>query len=187
MSFAVYFPTDGLWLRKLLLRSLRRQVHVAGSGNLRDLALSFESASRDIAAQINSVASPKASRSEPTKWLLQVLSVGRAIIDLREEVRLLNGVDTTSTDLQSWMLDFKAMTRVIATLFQSMRADRYSDALSRITSLGEKAVVLSALPTLSDEERRLMSRARCLLGYLRDELQDTTSPLYEGLGQSNAR
>ncbi|KAK43489.1 fusaric acid resistance protein [Caballeronia jiangsuensis] len=177
LSFAVVFPTDGKWLRWILMRDLRRQVVLACGGRGKDLATRFESGSRDVVSQMNAVAPGGTGRTESARWLLLVLSVGRTVIDLRGELAELHVSRTSPGELKEWRSDLGALLRRIAALFKRIEAKRLAEVLRRLDKLTEATLPLTTCPTLSDKERLSLRRSLSLLEYLKVTLQNEKSPL----------
>ncbi|SEF08144.1 Uncharacterized membrane protein YccC [Burkholderia sp. WP9] len=177
LSFAVVFPTDGNWLRWILLRDLRRQVVHACVGRGGDLAARFESGSRDIVSQMNAVAAGGTGRNESARWLLLVLSVGRTVIDLRDELAELHVCRTSPEEIKAWSSNLGGVIGAIAALFKRVNSKRLTHVLRLLDTLTETTLALTSRPTLYQEERESLLRSLSLLEYLKVTLQNEKSPL----------
>jgi uncharacterized membrane protein YccC len=173
MAFAVLLPTDAPWLRRLLMRELRRQVVTASKGRLTRLAMRFESGARDLLSQIDAlVAGREDLQREALRWLFAVLEVGHAVIDLRTELNR----SGTSTDAAS-RDSIKQALHQVARLFDHPCPRRFDAALSATS------VAIDDLHTLLDtvreprEERHQLQRMSSHLHFIRTALLDPQSPL----------
>jgi uncharacterized membrane protein YccC len=177
LSFAVVFPTDGKWLRWILLRDLRRQVVLACGGRGDDLAARFESGSRDIVSQMNAVAPGGIGRNESARWLLLVLSVGRTVIDLRDELAVLHVGRTSPKEIKEWRSNLDVALRAIAALFKRVDEKRLSDVRRLLDTLTETTLPLTTRSTLNHQERESLGRSLSLLEYLKVTLRNEKSPI----------
>lgn len=84
--YQIIDPSDSRWIKRRLARALRNQVVEACSRPLPGLAGRFESGTRDLLARfaITHSLDDEDDRAIMT-WLLSVLEIGRAVIQLRQE------------------------------------------------------------------------------------------------------
>ncbi|WP_211453294.1 FUSC family protein [Collimonas antrihumi] len=86
VMYQIIDPSDSSWIKRRLARALRRQVVEACSRPLPGLAARFESGTRDLLARFavtHSLENP--DDRDIMTWLLSVLEIGRAVIQLRQE------------------------------------------------------------------------------------------------------
>ncbi|SFI20886.1 Uncharacterized membrane protein YccC [Collimonas sp. OK307] len=86
VMYQIIDPSDSSWIKRRLARALRHQVIEACSRPLPGLAARFESGTRDLLARFavtHSLENP--DDRDIMTWLLSVLEIGRAVIQLRQE------------------------------------------------------------------------------------------------------
>jgi uncharacterized membrane protein YccC len=177
IAFAVVFPTDARWLRRLLLSELRSQVVAACFRRLDNLSNAFESGTRDLFSQIDALSGGRGdSRQQGLHWLFAVLEVGHAVIDMRNELHLLqlNGRNPEYAECR------RSVSRgldAIARLFDRPGEARAANAL-RLTgqAIDNVARLIDTDGPLPDEYhgvRRILSQ----LHFVRSALLDPQSPL----------
>jgi uncharacterized membrane protein YccC len=176
MAFAVLLPTDAPWLRRLLMRELRRQVVTASKSSLTGLAMRFESGARDLLSQIDALAAGREDlQREALRWLFAVLEVGHAVIDLRTELsRSDNGSGTTA---RASGASIKQALHQVAHLFDHPSPRRFDAALSATTLAIDD--LRAQLDTVHEprEERHRLQRMSSHLHFIRTALLDPQSPL----------
>lgn len=87
VMYQIIDPSDSRWIKRRLARALRRQVEEACSRPLQGLAGRFESGTRDLLSRFaitHSLDNP--DDRDIMTWLLSVLEIGRAVIQLRQEM-----------------------------------------------------------------------------------------------------
>jgi uncharacterized membrane protein YccC len=176
VAFAVIIPSDSSWMRRLLLKEMRRQVASACFARLGGLAHRFESGARDLLSQMGAPAGTHdPSHREGMRWLFAVLEIGRAIIDLRGELKVLppNPVYANST---VWQKQIASTFRSIAAVF-----DRPSAASVAATLNSTEAAISSVRDVLIShppcrEERHQLQRILSYLHFVRTALLDPQSP-----------
>ncbi|WP_211472014.1 FUSC family protein [Collimonas humicola] len=86
VMYQIIDPSDSRWIKRRLARALRNQVVEACSRPLPGLAGRFESGTRDLLSRfaITHSLDNEDDRAVMT-WLLSVLEIGRAVIQLRQE------------------------------------------------------------------------------------------------------
>jgi len=180
MAFAVLLPTDAPWLRRLLMRELRRQVVMASKGSLTRLAMRFESGARDLLSQIDALAAGREDlQREALRWLFAVLEVGHAVIDLRTE---LSRSDICSdpgsgTTARASGASIKQALHQVARLFDHPSPRRFDAALSATTlAIDDLRAQLDTVHEPRDERHRLQ-RMSSHLHFIRTALLDPQSPL----------
>lgn len=86
VMYQIIDPSDSRWIKRRLARALRRQVVEACSRPLPGLAARFESGTRDLLARFSVTHSlDNPDDRDIMTWLLSVLEIGRAVIQLRQE------------------------------------------------------------------------------------------------------
>jgi uncharacterized membrane protein YccC len=171
MAFAVLLPTNAPWLRRLLMRELRRQVVTASKDRLNGLAMRFESGARDLLSQIDALAAGREDlQRDALRWLFAVLEVGHAVIDLRIE---LNRPDALKPSPDS-------ITRAlhqVARLFDHPTPQRFDATLSATSNaIADLRVLLDTVREPRDKRHRLQ-RMSSHLHFIRTALLDPQSPL----------
>jgi uncharacterized membrane protein YccC len=166
MAFAVLLPTNAPWLRRLLMRELRRQVVTASKDRLNGLAMRFESGARDLLSQIDALAAGREDlQRDALRWLFAVLEVGHAVVDLRIE---LNRSDAAS---------IAQALHQVARLFDHPTPQRFDTALSATSAaIDDLRVLLDTVREPRDERHRLQ-RMSSHLHFIRTALLDPQSPL----------
>lgn len=142
VMYQIIDPSDSSWIKRRLARALRRQVIEACSRPLPGLAARFESGTRDLLARFavtHSLENP--DDRDIMTWLLSVLEIGRAVIQLRQE--------TLSVEDPAAHEKIEQCIRSIAYLFArpnqtSLRA-ALDAALAAIAVCGELPSVLANL------------------------------------------
>jgi uncharacterized membrane protein YccC len=177
-AFAVIFPTDAPWLRRLLLSELRHQVVVACLRRLHNLSSRFESGARDLFSQIDALSGGQDDfRQEGLRWLFAVLEVGHAVIDLRHELHLLRLERRDDAGHAECLRSVLSGLDAIARLFDRPTEGRAASAL-RLT---DRAIVSIArlldAPGSSPEKCRGLRRILSQLHFVRSALLDPQSPL----------
>jgi uncharacterized membrane protein YccC len=176
MAFAVLLPTDAPWLRRLLMRELRRQVVTASKGSLTRLAMRFESGARDLLSQIDALAAGREDlQREALRWLFAVLEVGHAVIDLRTE--LSRSDSGTGTTARATRASITQALHQVARLFDHPTTLRFNAALSATALAIEH--LRAQLDTVHEprEERHRLHRMSSHLHFIRTALLDPQSPL----------
>jgi uncharacterized membrane protein YccC len=86
VMYQIIDPSDSRWIKRRLARALRNQVVEACNRSLPGLAGRFESGTRDLLSRfaITHSLDNEDDRAVMT-WLLSVLEIGRAVIQLRQE------------------------------------------------------------------------------------------------------
>jgi len=177
VAFAVLLPPSSPWLRNRLLIDLRRQMVVATRSGMWRVRSHFESGSRDLAFQINALApaEPELSR-DALRWLLLVLEVGNAVIDLRKEVAALPA-DSRSARSILCQASQRAVLDALSVLFGAPRADRLDLAVrATIDAIGNVQELLTHFVAPGPEQRRLKG-ILSHLHFIRTALLDPQSPL----------
>jgi uncharacterized membrane protein YccC len=171
MAFAVLLPTDAPWLRRLLLRELRRQVVTASKDSLTRLAMGFESGTRDLLSQIDALSAGREDlQREALRWLFAVLEVGHAVIDLRTELTRADTVTPARASITQAL-------HQVACLFDRPTPRRFDAALSATTRAIDD--LRAQLDTVHErcEERHRLQRMSSHLHFIRTALLDPQSPL----------
>lgn len=177
LAFAIFAPPSSPWLRSRLLNDLRRQVELACQAPLVRISARFESRARDIAYQICAVARPAVVTTSGTiAWLVLVLEVGHAVIDLRSELAALPRDRGHATSMV-WRRRVVGVGRTLIALFKSPSRELFDAALmanGKASDSLRRALNRFDLPS---EEQRRLHRVICHLHFIRTALQDPKSPL----------
>lgn len=93
LVFAVVFPPQMPWRIASLIDDLKRQVRVACFGSLKGLNQVFQSSTHDLMSQLG-VTLPRHTNgyADALAWMLVVLEVGHAAIDIRTETEAVHRV-----------------------------------------------------------------------------------------------
>jgi uncharacterized membrane protein YccC len=172
---AIILPPNAGWMWRRLEAELRQLMVFAVSGETRRLA-SFESRARDIVhhAYGLAVAQPRVQR-ELLRWMLLVLEVGHAVIEIRQEQDGLF-VHPAYAQGQPWRQAIRAMGRALIRLFiQPGAANReralvaVDHAISRVRDADE--------PFARHFDTSVLRRIQSYLHFIRSSLLDPRSPL----------
>jgi len=142
VMYQIIDPSDSRWIKRRLARALRRQVVEACNRPLPGLAGRFESGTRDLLSRfaVTHSLDDQDDRDIMT-WLLSVLEIGRAVIQLRQET--LHVTDPQAHD------KIAQSVRSIAHLFASPSQPRLRAALDAVLAAvavcGELHAVLANL------------------------------------------
>jgi uncharacterized membrane protein YccC len=188
-AFAVLLPPSTPWLRRHLLSDLRAQVVLACREPFARARARFESRARDLAFQAYALAEgDAAARRDALAWLVAVLEVGHALIDLRSELAALP-VDARYAPTMPWRRAISRSTKALAALFARPSAARLDAALA--ASFDAIAATQQALTAFAPprEERHRLQRILSYLHFVRTALIDPESPLaaYAGNGHHTRR
>ncbi|WP_207005316.1 FUSC family protein [Trinickia mobilis] len=184
IAFAVLLPPATPWLRNYLFADMRRQVLMACHGGLERVRSRFESGTRDLAFQAHSLAEDEPEvRRDTLRWLLAVLEVGNAIIDLRQELAMLPR-DPRYAATMPWRKTVAKTREAITSLFSRPDAQRLDAALA---ATGDAiAAVQQTLVAFEPprDERRQLQRILSHLHFIRSALLDPQSPLESFVGKT---
>jgi uncharacterized membrane protein YccC len=142
VMYQIIDPSDSRWIKRRLARALRRQVVEACNRPLPGLPARFESGTRDLLSRfaITHSLDEQEDRDIMT-WLLSVLEIGRAVIQLRQET--LSVANPQAHD------KIAQCVRSIAHLFASPSQTRLRAALDAVLAAiavcGEQHAVLANL------------------------------------------
>ncbi|MHC8322213.1 FUSC family protein [Pseudomonas sp. GB2N2] len=173
---AIILPPNSRWLWRRLEQDLRGQVVYAISGKLKGLASSFESRTRDLLHQAYGLAagSPQVQR-DLLRWMLVVLEVGHAIIELRKEQAILP-VHPAYAESQPWRQSIRVMGRSLVRLFLQPSQSNLErgliavdHAISRVQATDE--------PFAPHFDTSALRRVKSYLHFIRTSLLDPQSPL----------
>jgi uncharacterized membrane protein YccC len=185
VAFAVIFPTDAPWLRRLLLSELRAQVVAACFRRLDNLGnrfgsgfeIGFESGTRDLFSQIVALSgAPDDSRQQGLQWLFAVLEIGHAVIDIRNEIHLLR-LEGRDPEHAKFRASVSKSLDAIARLFDRPTEARAANAL-RLTDQAIDSIARGVdLNSSSSGECKGVRRILSQLHFIRSALLDPQSPL----------
>jgi uncharacterized membrane protein YccC len=142
VMYQIIDPSDSRWIKRRLARALRNQVVEACNRPLPGLAGRFESGTRDLLARfaITHSLDNEDDRAVMT-WLLSVLEIGRAVIQLRQETLSIGNPEVHGK--------IEASIRGIAYLFARPSQSRLRAALdavlAAIAACAEMPAVLANL------------------------------------------
>ncbi|GAB2872727.1 FUSC family protein [Paraburkholderia jirisanensis] len=177
IAFAVMLPPSTPWLRDRLLVDLRRQIVMASRAGIRQVRSRFESGTRDLAMQIHVLAQTEPeSKRDALRWLLFVLEVGNAVIDLRKEIASLPA-HLRHAESMPWRVSLRAVRDALTALFVvpgSDRLDRALNATVEAVAVIQHSIAVSAHPR---EEGHRLQRIVSQLHFIRTALVDPQSPL----------
>jgi uncharacterized membrane protein YccC len=182
LAFSLLLPPATPWLRKHLCADLRRQVLTACHAGLERVRSRFESGTRDLAYQAHVLAEGEPdARRNTLRWLVAVLEVGNAIIDLREELAILPP-DPRYAATMPWRRTVAKTRDAIATLFAEPDGARLDTALAvtgDAIAAVQQTLVAFAPPR---EERHQLQRILSHLHFVRTALLDPQSPFAAYVG-----
>lgn len=176
LAFAVLLPPSTPWLRNRLLADLRRQVVLACGAPLARARARFESRARDLAFQAHSADEEPAARRNSLAWLIAVLEIGHAMIDLRRELAELPR-DPRYAPTMPWRRSIAKSGKALAALFARPGEARLDAALA--ASFDAIAAVQQTLAAFAPlrAERHGLQRILSHLHFVRTALIDPESPL----------
>lgn len=184
LAFAVLLPPSAPWLRRHLIAELRRQVVLACRAPLARVRSRFETRARDLAFQAHALTTNAPDAQQQTlAWLVAVLEVGHAVIDLRRELAELPP-DARYAPTMPWRRSIARTGKALATLFSQPGAGRLDTALA--ASFDAIAAVQQTLAAFAPprEERHRLQRILSHLHFVRTALIDPQSPLAAFAGQA---
>jgi uncharacterized membrane protein YccC len=173
IAFPAVVPTDALWMNRLLVSELRRQVVAACSARPSRLATRFESGARDLLFKIDALAgSHGLVRREAMQWLFSVLEVGHTVIDMRQELHGL-GIDRPRAPETEWRKNIEKTLKAVTHLFGGPTQRRFDGALTSTEEAIESVRdVLSSNPAPPEEWHRVQ-RILSHLHFIRTALLDS--------------
>ena len=187
VAFAVLLPPSTPWLRGHLLADLRRQVVLACKAPLERVRSRFESRARDLAFQAHALMEHEPSEQrDALAWLLAVLEVGHAVIDLRRELSTLPG-DARYASTMPWRRSISSAGKALTALFARPSDSRLDAALAAnfdAIAATQQALAAFAPPR---EDRHRLQRILSYLHFVRTALIDPQSPLARYAGAATAR
>lgn len=175
---AIILPPNAGWMWRRLQAELRRLIVFAVSGESRRLASSFESRARDIVHQAYGLASaqPRVQR-DLMRWMLLVLEVGHAVIEIRQEQDALFVHPAYAQD-QPWRQAIRAMGRALIRLFIQPVAANRERALQAVDH-AIRCVHEADEPFARHFDTSVLRRVQSYLHFIRSSLLDPRSPLAE--------
>ncbi len=175
---AIILPPNAGWMWRRLQAELRRLMVFAVSGESRRLASSFESRARDIVHQAYGLASaqPRVQR-DLMRWMLLVLEVGHAVIEIRLEQDALFVHPAYALD-QPWRQAIRAMGRALIRLFIQPVAANRERALQAVDH-AIHSVREADEPFARHFDTSVLRRVQSYLHFIRSSLLDPRSPLAE--------
>ncbi|WP_242538553.1 FUSC family protein [Trinickia acidisoli] len=177
IAFAVLLPPSTPWLRRHLLGDLRRQVVLACTAPLARVRSRFESRARDLAFQAHALMEHDAAgQRDALAWLIAVLEVGQAVIDLRRELAALPN-DARYARTMPWRRSIAQSAKTLTALFARPTDARLDAALA--ANFDAIAAVQQALAAFAPprEDRHRLQRILSYLHFVRTALIDPQSPL----------
>ncbi|WP_263262657.1 FUSC family protein [Pseudomonas sp. RIT-PI-S] len=182
---AVVLPPNAGWMWRRLEAELRQLMVFAVSGQSRRLASSFESRARDIVHHAYGLAAaqPRVQR-ELLRWMLLVLEVGHAVIELRREQDALF-VHPAYAQGQPWRQAIRAMGRALIRLFIQPGVANRERALAAVDQAID-SVREADEPFARHFDTSVLRRVQSYLHFIRSSLLDPRSPLAQLPGQPGA-
>jgi uncharacterized membrane protein YccC len=173
---AIILPPNSRWLWRRLEQDLRGQVVYAISGKLKGLTSSFESRTRDLLNQAYGFAAgqPQVQR-DLLRWMLVVLEVGHAIIELRKEQAILP-VHPAYAESQPWRQAIRVMGRSLVRLFLQPSQSNLERSLIAVDH-AISTVQATDEPFAPHFDTSVLRRVKSYLHFIRTSLLDPQSPL----------
>jgi uncharacterized membrane protein YccC len=130
--FCVVFPVQMPWRSEALVADLRSQVRLAATAPLANLNQAFQSGTHDLMSQLRSIL-PRQSRTykRALSWMLLVLEVGHAAIDLRNETAEAAFMRIIGPD---WERENERMMCTLSVLFEEPGAKNLRACLGAVDS-----------------------------------------------------
>ncbi len=177
IAYSVLLPPSTPWLRRHLLADLRRQVVLSCQAPLARLRGRFESRARDLAFQAYALMErDPAARRDALAWLIAVLEVGHAVMDLRRELGQLPS-DARYAATMPWRRAIARSAKTLAALFAHPAAARLDAALAaNVDAIAATQQALAAFAPPREDRHRLQ-RILSYLHFVRTALFDPQSPL----------
>jgi uncharacterized membrane protein YccC len=173
---AIILPPNSRWLWRRLEQDLREQVVYAISGKLKGLGSSFESRTRDLLHQAYGLAAgqPQVQR-DLLRWMLVVLEIGHAIIELRKEQAILP-VHPAYAESQPWRQAIRLMGRSLVRLFIQPSENNLQRGLTAVDHAISQ-VQATDEPFAPHFDTSALRRVKSYLHFIRTSLLDPQSPL----------
>jgi uncharacterized membrane protein YccC len=176
VAFAVLLPPSTPWIRKRLLIDLRRQIMLARRGGMQRVRSQFESGSRDLAFQIGALPPSKPElKLDAVRWLLLVLEIGSAVIDLRKDAAELRAEELYGKSM-SWQASVRVALNALSTLFDVPRTDNFDHAVKATVDAVATMQEMLSLRVVPDPGRRRLEGVLNQLHFIRTVLLDPQSP-----------
>ena len=177
IAYSVLLPPSAPWVRGHLLADLRRQVVLACRAPLARVRARFESRARDLAFQAHALMQhDPAAQRDALAWLIAVLEVGHAVIDLRRELAALPS-DARYAATMPWRRSIARSAKALTALFARPTDTRLDAALAAnfdAIAATQQALAAFAPPR---ENRHRLQRILSYLHFVRTALIDPESPL----------
>ena len=175
---AIILPPNSRWLWRRMEQDLRALMVFAISGKLRGLGSAFESRTRDLLHQAYGLAAgqPQVQRTL-LRWMLVVLEVGHAIIELRKEQAILP-VHPAYAEAQPWRQSIRVMGRALMRLFIQPQRANHARALAAVDQAIYQ-VKNTDEPFARHFDTSALRRVQSYLHFIRSALLDPQSPLAE--------
>lgn len=175
---AIILPPNSRWLWRRMEQDLRALVVFAISGKLRGLGSAFESRTRDLLHQAYGLAAgqPQVQRNL-LRWMLVVLEVGHAIIELRREQAVLP-VHPAYAESQPWRQAIRVMGRSLIRLFIQPNPANLARSLAAVDQAIYQ-VRHTDEPFARHFDTSALRRVQSYLHFIRTSLLDPQSPLAE--------
>ena len=174
---AIILPPNAGWMWRRLEAELRQLMVFAVSEEARRLP-SFESRARDIVHHAYGLAAaqPQVQR-RLLRWMLLVLEVGHAVIEIRQEQEGLFVHPAYAQD-QPWRQAIRAMGRALIRLFIQPGATNRERALMAVDQ-AISSVREADEPFARHFDTSVLRRVQSYLHFIRSSLLDPRSPLAE--------
>lgn len=173
---AIILPPNSPWLWRRLEQDVREQAVFAISSALKGLASRFESRTRDLLHQAYGFATGQPQvQHDLLRWMLVVLQVGHAVIELRKEQAALP-MHPAYAESQPWRQAIRVMGRALVRLFRQPCAGNLSRALMAVDQAINQ-VQASDEPVAPHFDTSPLRRVKSYLHFIRTSLLDPQSPL----------
>ncbi|SAK83256.1 fusaric acid resistance protein [Caballeronia pedi] len=174
VAYAFVYPAEKPWRIAALIRDLRHQIDVACAAPLEDLKQIFQSGTHDITAQIRALLpQSNAQYFEALAWILAVLEVGHASIELRAESRDAQAIRIVRAD---WHASTEATMRTLMMLFDMPSKPHRNEAIRAIDKQAEHAMRIIETMGGSTHDIPHMRRMLARLHFMRSVLLDRDAP-----------
>jgi uncharacterized membrane protein YccC len=178
LAFAVVFPVEIPWRLAALTRDLRGQVRLACNAPLAGLSAVFQSSTHDMMSQLRALAPqhPK-GYDDALLWMLAVLEVGHAAIDLRTQSSEARFMSITHPE---WQAMTDETMKGLAQLFDDPSKANLTTCIGLLDAqIGMAGRMLDELYGAT-QKLNDVRRLRACLRFVRSTLIDKEAPFHFG-------
>ncbi|BAN27771.1 FUSC family protein [Caballeronia insecticola] len=171
---AIVFPAEMPWRVSSLIRDLRAQIVLACTGPLDDLHEIFQSGAHDIVAQLRALLPrPTPQYVDALAWILVVIELGHAAIELRIETRDAQAIRIVDSNWRA-MTD-ETLMRLMA-LFEAPSNTTLQDCVRTIDLQTNNAEKLTTTLNASTHDILQVRRMLARLHFMRSVMLDRAAP-----------